>query len=290
MTTPLHNGAASAWRAALHLQMDPGPERTRVRRLGGYGPLYLQKPFYPEGDLAHLYLLHPPGGFVGGDQLDIHLATGSGAAALVTTPSAGKFYRSTGRPVDVRQRLDVAAGSSLEWLPQENIYFSGARAQAATEVHVSPTGRFIGWEISTLGRPASGDHFTSGHITSGFRVVRAATAPDGRPHPLLIEQNRWRAGDPLLSAPWGQAGYPVSGLLIALPADRDVLEQVRGSLPALLPATEGLGAVTLVDELLVARVLAVHNEVARRWLERIWATARPAVLGRPPCPPRIWHT
>jgi len=287
---PPDPGAAAGWRAALRLQLEPGPGRTTLRRLGGYGPVYLQKPFYPEQDLAHLYLLHPPGGFVGGDRLEIDIATQPGAAALVTTPSASKFYRSTGSVVDVRQRFLVGADSSLEWLPQESIYFSGARARIATEVQVSPAGRFIGWEISTLGRPASGDCFTSGAVTSGFRVLRAEAGVRSGGVPLLIEQNRWQAGDPLLSAPWGLGGHPVSGLLVATPADRDVLDRVRAALPAWLTAQDGHGAVTLLDDLLVARVLAGHNELARRWLEQVWATARPFALGRTPCPPRIWRT
>jgi urease accessory protein len=291
MTTGISgSGPAAGWKAALHLLLEPGTGRTRVRRNGGYGPLYLQKPFYPEDDLAHLYLLHPPGGFVGGDRLEIGISTRPGAAALVTTPAAGKFYRSTGGFVDVEQRLGVAPGSSLEWLPQESIFFSGALARISTAVQVSPSGRFIGWEISTLGRPASGDHFSAGQVTSGFSVRRTATGDDRPGIPLLIEQNRWSAGDPLLTAAWGLAGYPVSGLLVALPADQDVLQRVRGNVVALKPEAEGIGALTLVDEILVARVLAVHNEVARRWLEQVWALVRPCVLGRPACPPRIWRT
>jgi len=310
--------ASSGWRAALRLRLEPGPGRTRVRRLSGFGPLYLQKPFFPEGTPAHLYLLHPPGGFVGGDRLEIDLQVATGAAGLVTTPSASKFYRSVGPRVELTQRLTVASGAELEWLPQESLFFSGSQARIETEVRVAPSGRFIGWEIGTLGRPASGDHFDAGEVTSRLTVLRVepvaddasgdAGAPDGaaprsathasatgvdpagRGLPLLIEQNRWRAGDALLSAPWGMAGRSVTGLFVALPADRDVLERVRQGLAALQPAPEVIGGVTLLHDLLVARVLAFHNEIARGWLEQVWRLARPLVLGRPPCTPRVWHT
>ena len=64
--------------------------RTAVRSL-------VQRPFFPEGrEVCHVYLLHPPGGLVGGDELRSICAVGAGAHALVTTPAAAKAYRSAG--------------------------------------------------------------------------------------------------------------------------------------------------------------------------------------------------
>ena len=60
------------------------------------GPLRVQRPFYPaneQADECHVYLLHPPGGFVGNDTLEIEGTLAAGTHVLVTTPSAGKFYR-----------------------------------------------------------------------------------------------------------------------------------------------------------------------------------------------------
>ncbi|MCU7226321.1 urease accessory protein UreD, partial [Acinetobacter bohemicus] len=80
------------------------------------GPLTVQRPFYPEDDTCHLYLLHPPGGIVGGDELTIRAALDSGCHTLITMPGASKFYRSSGAQAHLHQRLTLAERSTLEWL------------------------------------------------------------------------------------------------------------------------------------------------------------------------------
>jgi len=42
--------------------------------------------------------------------------------------------------------------------------------------------------------------------------------------------------------------------------------------------------------LLVIRVLDHDNQHLQRTLQRLWHVLRPAVLGLPACPPRIWAT
>src|SRR5205085_6360717 len=87
------------WQAELRLRFNcdaPGPlrpGRTRLVERQHRGPLVVQRPFYPEGDPCHVYLVHPPGGVVGGDALRIDATVDPGAHALITTPAATKFYR-----------------------------------------------------------------------------------------------------------------------------------------------------------------------------------------------------
>ena len=44
-------------------------------------------------DCPHLYILHPPGGLVSGDNLRLQADMQENACAVLTTPSSGKFYR-----------------------------------------------------------------------------------------------------------------------------------------------------------------------------------------------------
>ena len=63
-------------------------------------PLQLIRPLYPEGgEPAHMTLLNPTGGHVGGDRLALEIDLGEDARVLWTTQGATKIYRSLGAPV-----------------------------------------------------------------------------------------------------------------------------------------------------------------------------------------------
>ena len=83
------------------------------------------------------------------------------------------------------QTIRVLSGSILEWLPSENIIFSGAKAQIQTKVELAKNSHFTGWEILCLGRPASGEIFNQGQLDQKFEVWL-----EGRP--LRIERLRFK--------------------------------------------------------------------------------------------------
>src|SRR5689334_13378367 len=103
----------AGWEASLDLEFAARGARTILARRASVGPLVVQRPFYPEGGVAHVYLVHPPGGVVGGDQLRLRVVAEEGAHALLTTPAATKFYRSDGRVARQRQEI-VADGATVE--------------------------------------------------------------------------------------------------------------------------------------------------------------------------------
>ena len=87
----------------LTLEFDRVGSSTRLTSRSHSGPLNVQRPFYPEGeDVCHVYLLHPPGGLVAGDQLSFSAQLNTGAKTLITTPAANKFYRSDGKIAKVK--------------------------------------------------------------------------------------------------------------------------------------------------------------------------------------------
>jgi len=265
----------TGWQASLKLGFAPRAGRTALVERRHRGPLAVQRPFHPEGETCHLYLLHPPGGVVGGDLLDIEAETTEGARALVTTPGATKFYLSAGQTAHQVQRLRIAAGSALEWLPQENIFFPGALVRLDTLIRLEGDARFLGWEIQCLGRPVIGESFDAGRAEFRLRLER-----DGRP--LLLERLDVTADSRLGAA--SLRGLPVTATLLATPAGRPELDQAR----KLLAGTPA--AVTLLGDLLVARYLGTSTEQCRRLFTGLWSTLRPAVIDREPCAPRIWST
>ncbi|MCV6624850.1 MAG: urease accessory protein UreD, partial [Cellvibrionaceae bacterium] len=159
------------WAAQLELGLARRARGTRLVDNRHCGPLCVQRPFYPEGpELAHIYVLHPPGGMVSGDQLSINISVAADAAGLFTMPGAGRVYRARADRALQSQRvnLQVASGASLEWLPLESIVFNDAQARLETHLNLEPGARCIAWEVTSLGLPANGVRFSRGHFSQIF--------------------------------------------------------------------------------------------------------------------------
>jgi urease accessory protein len=277
------------WRAELALNFEQRAGRSVLARSRHLGPLRVQRPFYPEGNqVCHLYVLHPPGGIASADELSIDVQLAPGAAALMTTPGAGKLYRSRGLFAEVHQRLRVANGARLEWFPQEMIAFAGAEARLSTCVELMGEAVYAGWEILCLGRPACGERFMRGRIVNEISVYVDGVL-------RFIERSDFVGDDPVLSESWGLAGAPVLGtFLIAQPsfsaAHGDAGEEAVAALREQVEAREGLFAATMVSGLVVGRYLGRSTLDARACFERMFAVLRPHYAQRAATPPRIWRT
>jgi urease accessory protein len=270
-----------SWRAQLALEFERRAARTVLSARRHDGPLVIQKSLYPEGDaVCHTIVVHPPGGIAGGDDIQLNARLDVNAHALLTTPGAGKWYRSVGAWARQCIHFDVSGGACLEWLPQENIIFNGANAELRTVVRLSGDGSFIGWEICCLGRTGSGETFSSGSFRGRTFIER-----DNRP--LWLENGRLEGGRAALQSSVVLAGQTVVGTLIAASdkLDSAVLSVCR----ALQPLT-GDGAVTLLPGLFVGRYLGASSEAAKNYFIKLWHNLRPVVAGRAAIDPRIWRT
>ncbi|WP_317451578.1 urease accessory protein UreD [Methylobacter psychrophilus] len=270
------NTPVPGWEATLELGFELGNDKTVLAHRRHHGPLTVQRPFYPEGGVCHLYLLHPPGGVVAGDSLTITITAAANSAALVTTPAAGKFYRSTGELARQSVTLSVAAGAALEWLPQETIIYEGARVASELRVNLETDARFIGWEVLVLGRPAANEGFTVGEACMSWQIFRADE---------LFYRERLKLDAQAFAARWGLNGHSACGTMFACPASIVQLEAVQ----QLIGETAGRG-VTLIDDLLICRALDIRADRLRGFFQQVWAALRPDVLQRKACEPRIWAT
>jgi urease accessory protein len=271
------------WQARLELgYATQTADRTVLVHRRHSGPLLVQKPFYPEGArVCHSILVHPPGGIAGGDRLELYIAAEAGAHAVITTPGAAKWYRSTGNTAEQRCELSLARDAMLEWLPQPSIVFDGARARQTHSVSLQPNARYIGWDIVCFGRVARGERFDTGE----FRVRTEIVREDGR---LWSDCARICGGGPLLSSPVGLSGYPVTGLFLAggVEIGRDLIDRCR-QVATSAPSRCG---VTSLPAILAARFVGESTEAAWSYFTSLWEIVRPVLMGRPACPPRIWQT
>jgi urease accessory protein len=269
----------SSWKASLALEFSLEDRRTILSRKVHEGPLVVQKPLYPEGcDVCHAIIVHPPGGIAGGDELMLEVRAGAGAAALLTTPGAAKWYRSAGPCA--KQSVAFEVEGTLEWLPQETIVFDGALVETEYEIDLAAGAGLIGWDIVCLGRTGSGERFTRGAYRGTIRVRR-----EGRL--LWLERGRIDGGGKLLDSPAGLDGCPVFGTLFACASnlDKELIAEMRD-----IEVDAGRGAVTLLPGIVLARYLGASSEAAKRYFIALWRLLRPALIGRAAIEPRIWRT
>ena len=267
-----------SWHAELELAYARFGDCTRPVQRRHLGPLRVQKHLYAEGpEVCQHIIVHPPGGIAGGDRLNISARVEQDAWAQITSPGAAKWYRATG-PAYQQLDLKVAAGATLEWLPQETIVYSAAQAELTTSIELEGDARLFYWDVVALGRPASGERFDLGHFQAHLDIHR-----DGRL--LWHERQRITGGDGLLDSPIGLDGNPVfATLLVTGEIDAELLERCRSLGHAVR------GDLSQLPGLLVARCLASEALLARAWLIDLWRLLRPALLGREAQPPRIWNT
>ena len=265
------------WHAELTLGYQLRGDKTRLVDSKREGPLAVQRAFYPEGEVCHTYLLHPPGGVVAGDDLNIDLQVSKDAKVLLTTPGATKFYRSIGPVAEVSQRLTVAGGGSLEWMPLENIFFPGTQSHIVTEVHLETGAHFIGWEINCFGRPSNEERFETGQLSSEMRIYR-----DGEP--VLFDRFA-TDGASLIDCSIGLKGVSGYASMVATVDDQDLLEQVQQLL-----SDDPLSGATLMDGLLVVRTISEQSQEVIFLFSSVWRLIRPQSLGKEAAAPRIWAT
>lgn len=327
------------WSARMDLDFAVRQGRTTLTKMQFSGPLRVQRPFYPEAaptnapgraqasQPCHCCLLHPPGGLVSGDDLSLSVRLEQGAHALLTAPSASKFYAADAHNVAQRQTTDLnVAGGMLEWLPRETIIYDGARAEMRTSVELDNASACIGWEMICLGRPAASESFTHGSVRQSLILTREGL-------PLLHEVLRFEGGDALQKCACGLGDQAVSATLFAVGRGTDdgqdlaALEACCTTLQNMLspirdfddapegtsddapaeqaPAVGGTSVLarpvplsahmgeragaTVRGGVLVVRYLGPDMEEARNLLLTAWNLLRPALTGCPPHMPRIWY-
>jgi urease accessory protein len=272
-----HSTSAVPWLATLRLRFAVDGGTTRLAERAHTGPLRVQKALYPEGPaICHAIMLHPPGGVVGGDQLEIAVDADAGAHAFLTTPGAAKWYRANGKVSRQRVALRVAAGAACEWMPQESIFYDAAHVDLHHAVELAPGARYIGMEILCFGRRASNERFTTGAVQQHTQIRLAGKL-------VWWEQGAITPG-PAMAGLLGLRGHTVCATLIAVgpPVPAALLASLRGLEPAV--------GITQMKSVLVARYLGDDSETARHALVRVWQHLRPHLLGCAAPLPRIWQT
>ncbi|MDM0088641.1 MULTISPECIES: urease accessory protein UreD [unclassified Variovorax] len=272
------------WHARLALDYSAENQRS-VARFRHDGPLRILQSLYPEGDaVCHNVLVHPPGGLVGGDTLDIAITGAPGSHGLVTTPGATRFYRSEGEAAVQRTQIRLEADARLEWLPLEALCYSGCRAENRLRMALAPGAELLGWDVSALGLPGADLPFERGSLLQHIEVPG-----------VWLERGRIEATDQrLLQSPIGLAGHRCIASLFFVAgtpiprARREALLEIARTLADAHPLAASAGATGPHAEVVVLRVLAPVVEPAMQLLRQVWQAWRAALWQMPASAPRIW--
>lgn len=276
------------WHARLELDYTRdanAPGRT-VARHRHEGPLRILQSLYPEGDgVCHNVLVHPPGGLVGGDVLDITLRVGAGAHGLVTTPGASRFYRSQGEVARQHTRIAVGEGARLEWLPLEAICYDACDAENRLDLQLAPGAGLIGWDLTAFGLPHAGLPFLRGRLRQHIEMPG-----------IWLERGTVEASDTrLLDGPLGLAGHRCMATIFLAAGDalsRTEREQALDVARAVIDAhalRDTAGVTSPDGRLVVVRALAPVVEPAMHLARAVRAAWRGACWGLAPTAPRIWN-
>lgn len=279
-----------SWHAQLKLRYRLADGKTVLDHAHD-GPLRILQSLYPEGDaLCHNVMLHPPGGVAGGDDLDIDVHVAAAAHALITTPGATRFYKSSGAPALQRARITMDNDSRLEWLPLENIAYNGCLAENRLQIQLAPTAELIGWDITALGLPAAQQAFERGHFTQHLELL----GPTAH-HSAWLEYGRISADDQrLLHSRLGLNGksclatlFFIAGSPIETRARERFLSEAR-DIAAAHALGVSCGTTCPHSQVIIVRALADHAEHAIDLCKQIRAAWRTSAWGLPPVAPRIW--
>jgi len=274
------------WHAQLDISYTPEQQRT-VARHSHNGPLRILQSLYPEGDaICHNVLVHPPGGLVGGDTLDMTVAASGNAHGLLTTPGATRFYRSAGELALQRTRIDLQDQARLEWLPLEALAYNQCHAENRLTLSLAPEAEFMGWDVTAFGLPSAALPFEQGSFLQHIEVPG-----------VWLERGRIDAMDKrLMDGPMGLAGHRSMASLFFVSGKplerhrRDAGLELARSLVAAHTLQASAGVSCPNPQVMVLRVLSPLVEPAMQLLRQVWVGWRAHFWQLPAVSPRIWST
>lgn len=271
------NSKNKNWTGQLELGFSLKEGRSILSKCNHSGPFLVQRSFYSRDDLStpHVYLLHPSGGLVGGDRLVLFTHLEPGSCALLTTPGSSKFYSTNGMYALQEYTFNLQKNSILEWIPQSSIFFSKTKAKIKTIFNLEEGSKIIAFEMLCFQNTRL--HSNPEEVDNFLQVVLPSS---------VGLRDRFRVNE--LDYMSKLNGFQISALFFAVPSDEVILKKVRKLMKSMLNTY--IGGATLLDELLIVKLLGNNNQKLNELLHSMWSVARLNIIGKKSVIPRIWFT
>lgn len=272
----------TGWKGFLSFTFVNQKGKTVVKDKQHFGPLVLQRPYYQELNRPTVLIIHPPGGVVGGDELEVNVYFKPEANGLVSTPAATKFYRSQGRLAKQTQTIHVSEYTEMEWLPQETLFFDHSNVDNRLIIRLdSPNNKLIAWDIVGLGRPTRGEGFASGVLTQSLEFWIENQL-------IFVDRLKLSQDSMLLDSISGLDAHVLYASALFYCEDSTIQKGLLEKLQVM--SSSARFGVTKIKNLIVLRALATELDELKTLLFDAWKIARPDILKVPVLKPRIWNT
>ena len=183
-------------------------------------PFHLSKPYWDaDARVLIAQVVNPTAGILAGDRLESHVAVDSGAALLVTTPSASRVFKMEGGIAECRQHFHVAAHGWLEFAPEPLVPHRGSHYRQVTTIEVAAGGTLFFVDQLMPGRVGHGEAWLWDRLRLELEVRL-----DGE---LILRERLDQTGDSLRGladlAGSGAAACFANAILIASASDNEKL-------------------------------------------------------------------
>jgi urease accessory protein len=266
-----HTFAANRAVGRVVLAVRPSAGSTRRARVGEEGPLRVRCPGPPADELEAV-IVNTAGGMAGGDRFTLDVTVEPGARLAVTTAAAEKVYRTLGPDTAVDVKLEVGAGGTLAWLPQETILFDRARLRRSIEIDLAPDARLLLAEAMVFGRSGMGEAVDLSLLFDRWRLRR-----DG----VLVHAEAVRL-DGAVAAKLAQPAVAKAGVAIATVLIAPGDDAAAGAVRTLGDRFRGEVGVSAWNGIAVARLVAADGAALRHDLVAVLTALRDKPL------PRLW--
>lgn len=263
-------------RLSLVFRKRASSEKTYVAEQYFKLPLQIMNPHYQDEDgTAFIYLLNPSGGILQHDRLLTEICLEEGSKALVTTPSAAKYYKMDEGYAKVANRLTVKSGAVLEYLPEHNVPFAGSRTWQENDFYLDRDSILIASDMVTAGRISRGERFQYDLYASRTRIYVGGKL-------RICDNSRMEPGRMRMEGTGMMEEYQTSGSIYVyspekkqdLPERLNLLQQNQGN--------DVRFAAGYIDEnLMIVRFLGNDIISLQNMIFTVWDELRKQLLGKP---------
>lgn len=152
-----------------------GGSRSRIDRLYQEGAARIRVPDRPGKTDLETIIINTAGGVTGGDDLAWEAEAGPRTSLTVTTQACEKVYKADQSTAEVSVSLKVGEDATLNWLPQETIFFDRARLARTIQADMKPGSSLLLVEPVIFGRRAMNETFQTGMWRDTWRIHHKGT-------------------------------------------------------------------------------------------------------------------